>query len=195
MQTIRFFLLSFLLGCSLSASAITVKDIDIPEIIPATKDHPEMAMRGASVRRVYGFVESYVGVLYVADPGLKDDQIVNSNVARRMTFYVTSSRVSARRFTNAIHDGLSINISKEEMTRLDSRLRQLTGLFDHKFEEGTIGYIEWIPKRQETVIAIDGKVRGAVKGKDLNDALLKIWIGDKPVSERFKMEVLGHEEE
>ena len=105
---------------------MTIKGIDIPEIIPANKDNPEMNMRGAAIRKVYGFVESYVGVLYVADSGLDDEQIVDADIARRMTFYVTSSRVSARRFTNAIHDGLSINISKQEMAELDDSLQQLT---------------------------------------------------------------------
>ena len=191
----RSIVLLILLSCSFLANAITIKDIDIPEIIPARQDNPEMPMRGAAIRRVYGFVESYVGVLYVADPTLTDEQIGNADVARRMTFYVTSSRVSARRFTNAIHDGLSINISKKEMVELDDSLQQLTNLFDHKFVEGTVGYIEWVPEAQETRIAIDGEVRGAVKGKKLNDALLKIWIGEHPVSERFKQQVLGHRDD
>ena len=190
----RFSVLILLIAMPFFAHAVTIKGIDIPEIIPANKDNPETNMRGAAIRKVYGFVESYVGVLYVADSGLDDEQIVDADIARRMTFYVTSSRVSARRFTNAIHDGLSINISKQEMAELDDSLQQLTNLFDHKFVEGTVGYIEWVPEMQETRIAIDGQVRGAVKGKKLNDALLKIWIGDHPVSERFKQQVLGHED-
>jgi len=189
---IRSLLLSFLLTVAFSAQSLTVEDVEVPEILPATKDSPELHLRGASVRRVYGFVEVYVGALYVADNTLTDDQIIDSDVARRMTFYVTSSRVSARRFTNAIQDGLSINVSKEKMAELSEGLEQLVSLFDHKFVEGTVGFIEWHPESQSTVIAIDGNVRGSIPGKDLNDSLLKIWIGEKPVSERFKKEVLGH---
>ncbi|WP_430462982.1 chalcone isomerase family protein [Thalassolituus sp. LLYu03] len=192
---IRSFALALMLTCVAQVQALTLKDIEIPAIIPATKDSPEMVMRGASIRKVYGFVESYVGVLYVANNTLADDDIVIADEARRMTFYVTSSRVSARRFTNAIHEGLSINVTKAEMDAMSDRLAQLVALFDHKFVEGTIGFIEWVPDLQTTRVTIDGKVRGTVDGKDLNDALLKIWIGDHPVSERFKEEVLGHRED
>ena len=192
---IRSILLTILLTTVAQANALILKDIEIPSILPATKDSPELQMRGASIRKVYGFVESYVGVLYVADNNLSDEQIIPADVSRRMTFYVTSSRVSARRFTNAIHEGLSINVSKEQMDAMSDRLAQLVALFDHKFVEGTIGYIEWVPEQQVTRITIDGKVRGTVAGKDLNDALLAIWIGDHPVSERFKEEVLGHRDD
>ncbi len=189
---IRSLLLSFLLMGALQAQALTLEGVDVPELLPATKDSPELHMRGASIRRVYGFVEVYVGALYVGDNTLADEQIIDADIARRMTFYVTSSRVSARRFTNAIQDGLSINVSKEKMEELSERLEKLVSLFDHKFVEGTVGYIEWHPESQSTIIAIDGNVRGSIPGKDLNDSLLKIWIGEKPVSERFKKEVLGH---
>jgi hypothetical protein len=189
---IRSLLLSFLLMGALQAQALTLEGVDVPELLPATKDSPELHMRGASIRRVYGFVEVYVGALYIGDNTLADEQIIDADIARRMTFYVTSSRVSARRFTNAIQDGLSINVSKEKMEELSERLEKLVSLFDHKFVEGTVGYIEWHPESQSTIIAIDGNVRGSIPGKDLNDSLLKIWIGEKPVSERFKKEVLGH---
>ena len=112
---IRSLLLSFLLMWALQAQALTLEGVDVPELLPATKDSPELHMRGASIRRVYGFVEVYVGALYIGDNTLADEQIIDADVARRMTFYVTSSRVSARRFTNAIQDGLSINVSKEKM--------------------------------------------------------------------------------
>ncbi len=189
---IRSLLLSFLLMGALQAQALTLEGVDGPELLPATKDSPELHMRGASIRRVYGFVEVYVGALYIGDNTLADEQIIDADIARRMTFYVTSSRVSARRFTNAIQDGLSINVSKEKMEELSERLEKLVSLFDHKFVEGTVGYIEWHPESQSTIIAIDGNVRGSIPGKDLNDSLLKIWIGEKQVSERFKKEVLGH---
>ncbi len=176
----------------LPAQAITVSDIDVPDISPATASSPEMLLRGASVRRVYGFVKVYVGALYLQDNSITDDLIVSTDNARRMVFYVTSARVSARRFTNAIQDGLSINISKEQMLAMSDRVEKLVSLFDHKFVEGTVGYIEWVPAGQYSRIVIDGQERGTVPGKDLNDALLKIWIGEHPVSERFREQVLGH---
>lgn len=189
---LRALLFALLTACTSQLQALSVYDIDVPDISPATADSPEMTLRGASVRRLYGFVKVYVGALYLQDNSLTDDQIIAADSARRMVFYVTSERVSARRFTNAIQEGLAINVSKEQMASMSDRVNKLTSLFDHKFVEGTIGYIEWVPEAQHSRIVIDGRVRGSVDGKDLNDALLKIWLGEHPVSERFRHEVLGH---
>ncbi|MCD8523983.1 MAG: chalcone isomerase family protein [Saccharospirillaceae bacterium] len=188
---LRTLLMTLLLATVTPLCALTVENIDIPQVTPATADSPEMTLRGASVRRVYGFVEVYVGALYLQNGPLEEQEIIRADEARRMVFYVTSERVSARRFTNAIQEGLAINISKDEMAAMSERVSQLVSLFDHKFVAGTVGYIEWVPDQQVSRIVIDDSVRGTVPGKDLNDALLKIWIGDHPVSERFKEEVLG----
>ena len=48
-----------------------------------------------------------------------------------------------------------------------------------------------VPSEQVSRIVINGIVRGSVPGKDLNDALLRIWVGEHPVSDRFKQQVLG----
>lgn len=171
--------------------ALVIDDITIEEIIPATADAPEMYLKGASMRRAYAIVDTYIGLLYVEDKTLTGNQLIAADQARRMVFHVVSSRVSARRFTNAINEGLSINIPQQQMKAIKPRVDQLVSLFDHKFVQGTIGYIQWDPENQLSHIVIDGVEKGTVAGKDLNDAMLKIWIGEHPVSERFKREVLG----
>ena len=176
---------------SISANSLTIDGIEIKEVIPATAKAPELQLKGASVRRAYAIVDTYIGQLYVEDPALDAQQLIDQDKARRMVFHVVSNRVSARRFTNAINEGLSINISQQQMAGIKPRVEKLVKLFDHKFVQGTIGYIQWYPKEQLSRIVIDGVVKGSVAGKDLNDAMLKIWIGEHPVSERFRREVLG----
>lgn len=190
----RLFVLAiFLLSPQLQA--LVIDDVDIREIIPATANAPELYLKGASMRRAYAIVDTYIGELYVEDTSLNTQQLIEADKTRRMVFHVVSSRVSARRFTSAINDGLSINLTNEQMTLIKDRVDKLVGLFDYKFVEGTIGYIQWSPAEQVSRIVIDGIEKGTVKGKDLNDAMLKIWIGDHPVSERFKRQVMGEKEE
>ena len=188
----KLYALLLTLTVAFPTNALVIHELEITEVVPATAQHAEMQLKGASVRRAYGIVDTYVGVLYVADPNLSDEKLISADAARRMVFHVVSSRVSARRFTNAINEGLSINIDRETMKTIKPRVDKLVSLFDHKFVEGTIGYIQWNPEQQQSHIVIDGVEKGTVKGKDLNDAMLKIWIGEQPVSERFKAEVLGH---
>ena len=43
-----------------------------------------------------------------------------------------------------------------------------------------------------TSVRIRGEIKGAIPGKDFNDALLACWIGPKPgPGEKFKSGVLG----
>lgn len=176
-----------------SVLALTIEGVEIRQVIPATKDTPELKLKGASVRRAYAIVDTYIGQLYLENASLNEEDILQTDQGRRMVFHVLSSRVSARRFANAINEGLSINLSKDESKRIKPRIDQLIGLFDHKFVKGTIGYIEWLPEQGVSRIVLDEEIKGTVTGKDLNDALLKIWIGEHPVSERFKRQVLGED--
>lgn len=174
-----------------SAQAITIFKLDFPDLHQATELSPELYLRGASVRKVYGIVNTYVGLLYVADKNLAPEDIVESDVSRRMEFHLISNRVTSRRFINVIEEGLALNTTREQMVAIEPRLLKLFELFDYKFVKGTVGFIEWVPSEQVSRIVINGIVRGSVPGKDLNDALLRIWVGEHPVSDRFKQQVLG----
>ncbi len=66
----------------------------------------------------------------------------------------------------------------------------LVKMFDKKLERGDAGYIDYVPGVGSRVV-INDEVKGILPGKDLYDALLKIWIGEHPVSQRFKNEILG----
>lgn len=170
---------------------VTVFGQDFPTKLLATTTSPELYLQGASVRKVYGIVNTYVGLLYVGEKKIQADQIVAADITRRMEFHLLSNRVTSRRFVNVIEEGLALNTTREEMEQIEPRVQQLFKLFDYKFMKGTIGWIEWVPEEQVSRVVINGEIKGAVPGKDLSDALLRIWIGDHPVSERFKREVSG----
>lgn len=176
-----------------SANAITIHKQEFPDIHEATLLSPKLHLRGGSVRKVYGFVNTYVGLLYVEDETLAPEEILSANVARRMEFHLLSNRVTSRRFMKVIDEGLSINTTPEQMAVMEPRVKELFDLFDYRFVKGTVGFIEWVPAEQVSRVVINGEVRGTVAGKDLSDALLSIWIGEHPVSVRFKEEVLGLE--
>lgn len=174
-----------------SANALTIYKQDFPDQLSATEISPELYLRGASVRKVYGMVNTYVGLLYVADKNIPSEDIVEADISRRMEFHLISNRVTSRRFVNVIEEGLALNTTREEMEAIEPRVQELFKLFDYKFVKGTVGFIEWVPSEQVSRVVINNTVRGSVPGKDLSDALLRIWVGDHPVSGRFKDEVLG----
>lgn len=191
---IRSFLLllcSSLISLSAMANTIKIHGQEFPDELAASDHSPALYLQGAAVRKVYGMVNTYIGLLYVGDKNIKADTIAAADIPRRMEFHLLSNRVTARRFVNVIEEGLALNTTREEMETIEPRVQELFKLFNYKFEKGTIGWIEWVPAEQVSRVVINGETRGAVPGKDLSDALLRIWIGDHPVSDHFKQGVLG----
>lgn len=177
----------------LSSSALTIDGYEIPQVIPATSDHAELKLNGASMRVVYGVVDSYIGKLYLENPETDEKALVEANEYKRMTFQVVMKRISGRRMAKAMYEALQINLSAEEAAKLEARLQQMVDMFDGSLREGQEGYIEWVPGVGSRIV-IKGDVKGIIPGKDLNDAILNIWVGDNPVGATFKRQVLGLEE-
>lgn len=191
MRILLTFLCFGLLSLGTQAQTLSMHDVEYEDHLAPTADSPELFLRGASLRRVYGIVDTYVGLLYVGNKDIPSEQIASADIPRRMEFRLVSNRVTSMRFVKVIEEGLALNSNKEELAAIEPRVQKLFQLFDYKFVKGTVGMIEWIPAQQVSRVTINGQIRGTVPGKDLSDALLRIWIGDHPVSERFKKEVLG----
>jgi PHD/YefM family antitoxin component YafN of YafNO toxin-antitoxin module len=185
--------LFFIMLFPLSANALTIGGYDIPQVIPASSQHAELKLNGASMRILYGVVDTYVGKLYVENPVTDAAALIAADEYKRMVFQVILKRVSGRRMATALYEALQLNTTREEAKRLETRIQQVVEMFDTRFTKGENGYIEWVPGKGSRVV-VRGEVKGIVPGKDLNDAILRIWIGDHPVGSTFKRQVLGLEE-
>ena len=178
---------------SLPASALTIDGYDIPQVIPATSDHAELKLNGASMRILYGVVDTYIGKLYVENPVTDANTLIEAAEYKRMVFQVVMKRISGRRMAKAMYDALQINLSTEEASKLETRLQLMVDMFDSSLKRGEGGYIEWVPGTGSRIV-IKGAVKGIIPGKDLNDAILNIWVGENPVGAQFKRQILGIEE-
>jgi len=173
--------------------ALTIDGYEIPQIIPATSQHAELKLNGASMRILYGVVDTYIGKLYVENPVTDAAALIEADEFKRMVFQVSLKRVSGRRMATALYEALQLNTTRDEADQLESRILQVVEMFDTRFKKGEIGYIEWVPGLGSRIV-VRGEEKGIIPGKDLNDAILRIWIGDNPVGNTFKRQVLGLEE-
>jgi hypothetical protein len=101
--------------------------------------------------------------------------------------------VSAEDFVGALTAGLQANLSPTELSALKPQIDQFgeTLLAVKEVRKGTPVTIDYLPS-SGTRIAIDGQVRGAdIGGRDFYDALLKVWLGGKPVQAELKTRLLG----
>ena len=88
----------------------------------------------------------------------------------------------------ALQEGVANNHSEAEMAGLKDRLKQFsdTLLAAGEPKTGTSVVIDWLPE-SGTRLTINGQVKGKdIAGEDFYRALLKIWLGNKPVQDDLK---------
>ena len=91
----------------------------------------------------------------------------------------------------AIAQGLADNLSPDELAGLKPQIAQLSGIMRGigKAREGDTIAIDFLPDTLK--VALNGAPRGEVAGAALPPALLKVWLGHKPVDASLKKALLG----
>ena len=147
----------------------------------------ELSLSGAGLRR-RAFFQVYAVGLYVQDR--KADPISQPG-PKRVQIHMLRD-VGADTFTDALADGIKANHSEAEAKALEPRVKQLGATIAEikEAKKGMTIALDWTGSA--TQVVIDGKPAGQpVDGEDFYRALLKIWLGDKPVQDDLKKALLG----
>ena len=100
--------------------------------------------------------------------------------------------VSADQFSDALAEGIRANHSEAEAKALEPRVKRLAQIMAEVKEakKGMAIVLAWTGRA--TQVSIDGKPAGPpIEGEDFYRALLRIWLGDKPVQDDLKKALLG----
>jgi hypothetical protein len=150
----------------------------------------DVVLNGAGLRKRFVF-SVYVLGLYL--PEKKTDAAAVLQLAGPKRALIAMQRdVSAEQFTEALLEGLRPNVSEAEYKALEPRLKQLMDLIAEikEAKKGSTIAIDWTGSA--TRLAFNGSTVGKpIPGEDLYRALLRIWIGEKPVQDDLKKALLG----
>lgn len=147
-----------------------------------------LALTGAGLRKRL-FFQVYAIGLYVQDR--KADPVTQGG-AKRVAIHMLRD-VDAATFTEALVDGMRPNHDQAAMKAFEPNIAQLTALMAELKEakKGMAIALDWVPG-SGTQMRVDGKASGApLAGEDFYRALLRIWLGDKPVQDDLKKALLG----
>ena len=101
--------------------------------------------------------------------------------------------VDADTFSGALSEGLQKNLSEAQFTGFKAQIDTLSANFKAAGEakKGDVIHLEFVPDAGTRVV-VNGKASGiAIAGEDFYAALLRIWLGDKPVDADLKKGMLG----
>ncbi len=150
-----------------------------------------LQLNGAGVR-TRAFFKVYVAGLYVPQKAGDAGTLLAQKGARRIVIAMLRS-VDAETFAGALNDGLKANHNDAQLagwkTQIDALNANLKAVGEAK--KGDLIHFEYVPDAGTRVV-VGGQPRGSViPGEDFFTAVLRIWIGDKPVDAGLKKGMLG----
>lgn len=151
----------------------------------------ELVANGAGVRRKFVF-DVYAIALYLPARAASSDAATSQNAPRRIAVQLLRD-VGAVDFVDALRSGIQENVSAAEFAALKPQIQQFadTLLVVKEVSKGTLVQIDYLPA-SGTRVTIAGQVRGKdIPGEAFYAALLKIWLGGKPVQADLKDKLLG----
>jgi len=150
----------------------------------------ELVLNGAGLRKRV-FFQVYTIGLYLPRKAGNATGAINTEGLKRVSIHMLRD-VGAAQFTDALADGIRENHTEAEVKALEPRIQALNAVMAEVKEakKGMTITLDWTGSA--TQVGIDGKPAGKpIEGADFYRALLRIWLGDKPVQDDLKKALLG----
>lgn len=185
MRSILLFCCCLLL--SFPAYAREVAGVNVAETLEGTSG-TSLKLNGAGIRSKL-FFKIYVAELYLQNPSADLKAVIGDDVQKRMIMHFLYKELSKEKMVEIWNEGFAANTTPEQLATLKDRIQQFNDMFV-TVKKGDEVELDYFPGTG-TKVTIAGIEKGVVSGKDFSDALLAIWLGEKPASPDLKKELLN----
>ncbi|WP_028445807.1 chalcone isomerase family protein [Chitinimonas koreensis] len=178
-----------LLALSGQAAAVEVAGVSIDD--SARVAGAELKLNGAGVRTKVLF-KVYVAALYLGDKKSTPAEVLAAPGPKRVSLTMLRE-VSSDTLSQALLEGLNHNSSDEEKSRLFNQMLAIGQIFGayRSIKPRDVITVDWVPNTG-TVIQMNGKKLGdTLPDVAFYNAILKIWLGDRPADKTLKRQLLG----
>ena len=174
-----------LLSIAFSSFGAEVAGVKIPDT------DQQLVLNGAGLRK-RAFFDVYTIGLYLPEKKAAAADAIGAPGAKRVAIHMLRD-VGVDQFGGALIDGMKDNVGEAEMKALEPRIKQLLSAMNtmQEAKKGMRITLDWMPAAG-TQLTVEGKPAGtAIPGEDFYRALLKIWLGERPVQADLKKALLG----
>lgn len=170
----------------IGASGAEVAGIKLED--KATLAGQELNLNGAGLRTRLMF-KVYVASLYLPRRAT-DLPGVLAQAPRRIQLTMLRA-LSADQFADALNEGLEANNSAAELGAVKAQTDQLLGIMKafKEVKEKDVIALDFVDGG--TRISWNGDAKGSIPGAAFNQALTRIWLGNKPAQPDLKQALLG----
>lgn len=169
--------LTLLLVWSLLSLAALAGPHDPARPSPASTSQP-WTLNGSGERTMLGF-SVYQAALYLPEPMRDVARVLDERTPRRL--HVTLLRdTTTEQNLDALRAGLEDNNSAAELEVIKAEIELFFTLIQLDYQPQT-----------GTVLSIGGRTLGRIPGERFNRAVMKIWLGERPIQASLKRALLG----
>ena len=150
----------------------------------------DLPLNGAGLRK-RAFFRVYAIGLYLPQKSSSPAAVLEQPGPKRVAIHMLRD-VGADAFSEALADGIRANHSAAEAKALEPRVQELAAIMAELKEakKGMAIALDW-NGAETRLLARDKPIGRPIAGEDFYRALLRIWIGDKPVQDDLKKALLG----
>jgi hypothetical protein len=151
----------------------------------------DLVLNGAGMRTKF-IIKLYAAGLYLTEKKNTVPDVLKVEGPRRLTL-VMARDITSDAFGEAFMTGINNNVDNAEKARYTSQISKFGEMFGSipGLKKGDAQHLDWIPG-SGTVTELNGKKIGeAVPDLGFYNAVLRIWVGDKPADSALKPALLG----
>lgn len=145
-----------------------------------------LRVQGTGLLRYLGIFKAYVGALYIEEGASTEDVLSDTPKRLEVEYYHAFKGEDFGITTNKV-------IQKNTDTRTLQRIRPQIDYHNSLYEDVQPGdrySLTYIPGRG-TELALNGEIKGVIKGAEFATALFSMWLGEHPMNQPFKQQLLG----
>ena len=167
-----------------------IEGVKLPKHVRLGTDGPELVLNGAGVR-VRLIFKIYVAALYLPARTKDGEAILRGDEPKRFFLHVLRD-LSAEQINSSIIDALQETLTSEERQPLEARMARFRAIFDtlREVKEGTQITLDYLPL-PGTIVSVNAEQKDRIPGADFNQALLRVWLGDRPRDPNLRKALLG----
>jgi len=183
----------FLMLLSSTASAVQIKNIEIPPQITQPASKQILQLNGAGIRTKFVF-DIYVGALYL-NTILKDaKQILSDNHSKRISMHFLYDKIDKEKMTNGWTEAFEDNLDTKSFAELKPSIDKFNSAFSQDTLKGDVVLIDIVDDK-ETIVTINSNEKVRINGVNFQRAVLSIWLGESPADDDLKQAMLGINED
>jgi hypothetical protein len=177
-------LMTFILACPPAGRARLIEGVYFTPRIVASET--PLVLNGVGLKTLWKVVKVSVAALYLGE-GVRPDAVL-ADVPKRLEIEYFHA-ISGRDFAKLTEKLLRENVDAMTLTSLQPRIDRFNALYVD-VKPGDRYALTYIPGRG-TVLSLNGIEMGAIEGEDFGAAVFAMWLGQRPLSDSLKKELLG----